>query len=96
MKIRPSRTFFLGLLLLALLAGCAGVPVQEMSNARQAIEAARQAGAETRAAEELNAAQNLLRRAEEALAEGFYKQAKEDAEAARTKAVSAQQKSLKQ
>ena len=87
------RTVFAGLLFTGLLSACAGVPVQEMSDARQAVEAARQADARTYAPEELQAAENLLQRAEEALTEGYYRQAREDAEAAREQAVSAQSKS---
>ncbi len=87
------RIFFAGLLSVGLLSACAGVPVQEMSDARQAVEAARQADARIYAPEELQAAENLLQRAEEALTEGYYRQAREDAEAAREQAVSAQSKS---
>ncbi len=87
------RIFFAGLLSAGLLSACAGVPVQEMSDARQAVEAARQADARIYAPEELQAAENLLQRAEEALTEGYYRQAREDAEAAREQAVSAQSKS---
>ncbi len=87
------RMFFAGPLFAALLSACAGVPVQEMSDARQAVEAARQAEARTYAPEELQAAENLLQRAEEALAEGYYRQAREDAEAAHEQAVNAQSKS---
>ncbi|VAX03059.1 hypothetical protein MNBD_GAMMA20-1686 [hydrothermal vent metagenome] len=87
------RIFFAGLLFAGLLSACAGVPVQEMSDARQAVEAAHQADARIYAPEELQAAENLLQRAEEALTEGYYRQAREDAEAAREQAVSAQSKS---
>ncbi|MGH8237621.1 MAG: hypothetical protein ACREXP_11450, partial [Steroidobacteraceae bacterium] len=45
------------------LAACAGAPVQEMSNARQAIRAARDAGAEKAAPQKLNEAEALLNRA---------------------------------
>lgn len=92
MTSRPLRLRFLSIAFTALLVACAGIPVQEMSDARQAVEAAREAGAQSYAPEELQAAENLLQRAEEALAEGYYKQAREDAEAAREKAVSAQSK----
>ena len=39
------------------LCACAGAPVQEMSNARQAIKAARDAGADKTAPQTLNEAQ---------------------------------------
>jgi len=92
MTLRALRSWFLCLALAGLLAACAGVPVQEMSDARQAVEAAREAGAREYAPDELQAAENLLQRAEEALTEGYYRQAREDAEAARAQAVSAQAK----
>ncbi len=93
MTTRSPRFLLCCVVLAGLLSACAGVPVQEMSDARQAVEAARQANAQTYAPEELQAAENLLQRAEEALTEGYYQQAREDAEAARERAVSAQAKS---
>lgn len=81
------------LALAVFLAACAGMPVQEMSNARQAVEAAKKAGAEARAPEELKAAEGLLQEAEKALVDGDYDKAKENARAARDQAVSAQDKS---
>lgn len=84
------------LLLVLVLSACAGVPVQEMSNARQALEAAREVGAETRATAELQSAEALLQSAEQALQEGDYKQARKAAEASRAQAVEAQDKSLNQ
>ena len=82
------------LVFVLMLSACAGVPVQEMSNARQAVDAARKVGAETRASKELQAAEELLQSAEQALQEGDYKQARKDAEASRDQAVQAQDKSL--
>lgn len=82
------------LVFVLVLAACAGVPVQEMSNARQAVEAARKVGADTRASKELQSAETLLQSAEQALQEGDYKQARRDAEASRDQAVEAQDKSL--
>ena len=49
------------------LTACAGAPVQEMSNARQASKAARDAGAEKRAPQTLHEAQTLLARAQDNL-----------------------------
>ncbi len=82
-----------GFVLAGLLTACAGIPFQEMSDARQAVEAARQAGARSYSPEELLSAENLLQRAEVALSDGLFRQAREDAEAAREMAVSAQAKS---
>lgn len=71
------------------LAACAGAPVQEMSNARQAIKAAREAGAETAAPEKLTEAEALLDRAEDRLQRRAYREARRAAIAARDKAVEA-------
>ncbi len=87
---RSLQPLLLGLAFAVLLSACAGVPVQAMSDARQAVEAARQAGAEQTAPKLMQSAEALLQRAEEALAEGYYRQAREDAEAARELAVRAQ------
>ncbi len=89
-----KASFFAFALLVMLVPACASVPVQEMSNARQALEAARQAGAETGASKELQSAEILLNSAEQALQEGDYKQARKDAEASRDQSVKAQDKLL--
>jgi len=70
---------------------CAGAPVQEMSNARQAIRAARDAGAEQRAPEKLTEAETLLDRAENNLQKRAYRDARRDAIAARDRAAEALQ-----
>jgi hypothetical protein len=72
----------------ALLA-CAGAPVQEMSNARQAIKAARDAGADKLAPEQLTQALLLLQRAEDSLHKRAYREARRDAIAAHVKAAEA-------
>jgi Domain of unknown function (DUF4398) len=71
------------------LAACAGAPVQEMSNARQAIKAAREAGAEAQAPQTLSEAQALLDRAQDNLQRRAYRDARRDAIAARGKAAEA-------
>lgn len=80
-------------LLLALVLGIAscgsGPPVQEMSDARQAIAVAEEAGAATSAADELRDAQALLDSAEEKLKRRAYRGAREDALQAKTKALEA-------
>src|ERR1700759_1493617 len=53
-----------GLLGIICLAGCRNPPVQEMSDARQAIAAARTAGAATGSSPELDAATSAITRAE--------------------------------
>ena len=77
------------LLLAALLGACAGAPVQEMSNARQAVRAAEHAGAATAAPELMSDAKRLLKSAETHLHRGEYRTARDEAEQARTRAVEA-------
>ncbi len=73
--------------LLALLYACGtAAPVQEMSDARQAIAAAKEAGAEDRAAEELRAAEAFLDSAQRYLSERAYGSARHDATLAKEKA----------
>jgi hypothetical protein len=70
-------------------SGCATPPVQEMSNARQAIAAAEDAGAEAAAAPLLAEARALLASAETKLQRENYIGARLDATSARIKAVEA-------
>ncbi len=58
-----------------LCAGCAEPPNKEMNQAQGAIDAARAAGAERFAPSELAAAADALKRSEEAVAAGDYRQA---------------------
>lgn len=87
----PSLFRFLpSLVLLSMgLVACAGAPVQEMSNARQAIKAARDAGAEKAAPQIMSEAQSLLDRAQDNLQRRAYRDARRDAIAARGKAAEA-------
>ncbi len=66
-------------------------PVQEMSDARQAISVARVAGAESHAAAELLAAERYLDSAEKKLNEQQYAGARRDAIQAKLKAQNARQ-----
>ena len=61
-------------------------PVQEMSDARQAITVAREAGAETHAAEALLQAERFLDRAEQNLGDQHYAEARRDALEAKSRA----------
>jgi hypothetical protein len=56
-----------------LLAACAEPPNKEMNQAQGAIDAARAAGAEQYAAQELHAASDALKRSEEAVAQNDYR-----------------------
>ena len=65
------------------------MPVQEMSDARQAISAARDAGAEEHAAEQLLAAEAALQSAEKYLGTRNYNVAREEALSAKSQAIDA-------
>ena len=82
--------FLLAVLLAgASLGGCAGAPFQEMSDARQAIRAAERAGAAEYAPDTLVEARRLVERARLGMQKGDYRQARDDAEQARAKAMEA-------
>lgn len=69
-------------------------PVQDMSNARQTIQAARDAGAEVRAADMLGEAEKLLKQASQQLDDGDYISARSLAMKAKWRAIQARQKAL--
>lgn len=82
------HSLMLGAFLLA--AGCqTAPPVQEMSDARQAIMAAKEAGAEEKAPTELSQAVEHLHAAEAALTQKQYTSARRDAVMAKNRAISA-------
>lgn len=78
---------------LLVLAACQSAPVQEMSDARQAISVAREAGAAEHAAADLKAAIEHLESAERYLNERRYDSARRDAEQAKLRALDALQRS---
>jgi hypothetical protein len=84
---------FLQITLLAALGGLyaceTAPPVQEMSDARQAIAVAKEAGAAEHAAFHLKAAEDYLASAETNLGERAYNQARRDAKQAKMKALDA-------
>jgi len=80
--------------ILALVA-CATAPVQEMSDARQAIRSAEAVGASQRSPQTLMEAQYLLREAQARLENGAYEDARRYALSARRKAIKARKISLK-
>lgn len=91
-KQSPVRFFFtIPATVLIVLAACATAPVQEMSNARQAVSAAEEAGASEHAPESLGAARALLTSAERKLEDGNFRGARLDAVDAKTHAVEALQ-----
>jgi len=70
---------------------CASAPVQEMSDARQAIQVAKSVGVDEHTQSNLVQAKKLLKKAEHALHSGEYKEARVNALAARQEALQAQQ-----
>ncbi|MGD8407111.1 MAG: DUF4398 domain-containing protein [Thiohalophilus sp.] len=93
---RVSLTLFFSwcVALLALTACAVSAPVQEMSNARQTIQAAREAGAEQHAPELLSVAENLLDKAAHKLEQGNYPVARDLALEAQEQAMNARHKAL--
>jgi len=79
------------MLVLVLSVACGSAPVQEMSEARQAIDAARVAGAEQHAAGQYNKAQTLLKDAEQLLNDRHFRKARLSAASARDEAVRARE-----
>jgi len=74
------------------LVACGVAPVQEMSDARQAVRAAHDAGAEQKVPELYNQAESLLDKAVHELDEGDYDQAREAAVSAKKAALDAIEK----
>ena len=92
MQLTGFKTILKGLLLSVLLyvAACeTAPPVQEMSDALQAIAVAKEAGAEEHAAFHLKAAEDYLESAQQALNERAYSEARRDAKQAKMKALDA-------
>jgi len=82
----PSRIigFTISAVTLTLSVGCSiNPPMQEMSDARQSVEAAQTIGAEHHAPEAMTSAQTLLSQAESDMQTGDYEEAHKDAVAAR-------------
>lgn len=78
------------ILAVALLSGCATAPpVQEMSDARQALQAAKEANAERQAPDTYRDAKRFMERAAQKLEQGEYEQARRAAVVAKERAVQA-------
>lgn len=88
----PGRALIAGLFLL--LSACATAPVQEMSDARQALLAAEDAGALEYADKTLANARAYLARAERALSIHDYSEARKQAELAKAAALEARELAL--
>jgi hypothetical protein len=76
---------------LVLIAACASAPVQEMSDARLALQAAQAVGAQNYSPDHFLQAQQLLQQAEEQLAMGAYTMARQLALNARDSAIRARE-----
>lgn len=81
----------LPVLLAVLLTACAAIPAQEMSDARQAIQSAEQAGAAAHAPRALDLARSLLEQAQTELAVKDYAAARRSAHAAKSAAIQARE-----
>jgi hypothetical protein len=77
------------LLLVLSLSGCASAPTQEMSNARQSVQAAHEAGATEYATQNLEVARDYLARAERELELRYFARARHDAIVAKSEAIKA-------
>lgn len=86
------------LVALLLVSGCVRTapPVQEMSDARQAVAAAREAGADRLAPQAFRRAVSLLGNAEKTLERRRYKQARDQALASRRLAIEAMENAATQ
>ncbi|EIJ41642.1 hypothetical protein BegalDRAFT_0730 [Beggiatoa alba B18LD] len=83
------QSFGTVLCLLLTIGGCASVPIQEMSDARQALKAAEDVQAERYATSKLEAAKESLLEAEQNLEQGHMGQARYAAVRAKEQAVGA-------
>ena len=90
LSLRPTLPILAAALLaVTFVGGCVTAPVQEMSDARQAVRAAEQAGARQHAPELLAEAERVLASAKSHLYKGEYRLARDEAVRARDKAMEA-------
>lgn len=87
--LRRMKMVLSAMIVCAGLVACASAPVQQMSDARQAIRAAQDAGAASTAAKQLADAQAALSRAEGLLDKRLFRAARRSAQEAHAKAVEA-------
>lgn len=88
-SVRNRCSALIVVALLTVVSACAGIPAQEMSNARQAIRAAQDAGANSAAPGEIEKAQAYLGRAEASMQQRLFRQARDEASEARKIATAA-------
>ena len=88
--LKSKAIVLIAILVVAVLsAACATAPTQEMSDARQSLQAAQDAGAEKFATENLRIAENYLKQAERELELRYFARARHDAILARSEAQKA-------
>lgn len=92
--IKPRSYMWVIFLLTLGLAGCATAPMQEMSDARQALQAARDADAGAFVPKRYSEAEQRLLRAEKRLSSRDYKSARDNALTARREAIAARNMAL--
>lgn len=92
-RIRASL-FIVCMACLSMVA-CTTAPVQEMSDARQALRAAEQVGAAQKASASYDAAKHLLDQAEQALQDGKFTTARDSALSAKEYAIEARQRAVR-
>lgn len=96
MKIMNSaKCLSLLLVTIVIAPGCTAIPTQEMSDARQAVQAAREVGASMYAPDNLTNAENFLTEAKKSLDAGYYNDARKHAVNAKTEAIEARDNTLK-
>jgi len=84
----------LGMLLIVAVVGCASAPVQEMSDARQALRAAQESGAGETVPGKMEQAEDLMQQAESDLESGDYRDARKKAQTVRELSIEARQKAV--
>ncbi len=95
MFLNRLKKSFLLIAAVVILAACSMVPpVQEMSDARQAVEAAREAQAEKYAPQKLRSAEDSLELATKTLNQGEYEAARMAATVAKALAIKARDEAL--
>jgi hypothetical protein len=95
MVLKRLKFLLLILFSTALFSACAVVPpVQEMSDARQALEAAREADAERYAEQKLRSAEDSMELATKTLNQGEYEAARMAASVAKALAIKARDEAL--
>lgn len=98
-KVHPIHTCLtlLGIGILALSTGCTITPpVQELSNARQTLQAATEAKADTYSPGQMTEARQMLQQATGALETGDYNRAREYAVSAQRLAIKAHHQAVSQ